>query len=76
MNISSSIKIVPKVFGNKILWYYITMKEEEGDLALEKLEQDPSLNFFCTCDKEGFYIVFDLHTLVNNAYNKEISPLL
>ena len=45
MNISSSIKIVPKVFGNKILWYYITMKEE-GDLALEKLEQDPSLNIF------------------------------
>ena len=47
MNISSSIKIVPKVFGNKILWYYITMKE--GDLALEKLVQDPSLKNFLYC---------------------------
>ena len=50
MNISSSIKIVPKVFGNKILWYYITMKE--GDLALEKLVQDPSLKNFLYCVRQ------------------------
>ena len=61
MNISSSIKIVPKVFGNKILWYYITMKE--GDLALEKLVQDPSYKkFFVLYETRKMFLY--VHTIL------------
>ena len=66
MNISSSIKIVPKVFGNKILWYYITMNE--GDLALEKLVQDPSLKNFLYCMRPGKCFYMYIYYQTNNDH--------